>query len=418
MKVQFPETKSLKISNRLSRRNLFKGAGVAALTGLAGCGASSTMDSSKPALRLPITTYESIGLRPVINCVGTVTSLGGSLMSPEVKMAMEEASKHYIPMVELVEAAGRRIAELTGAEWGCVTSGAAGSLIAAAAACTAGADPKKMAQLPDTTGMKNELIVIKPQIGAFQGYIKAVQLKMSEYDTIKELDAAVNANTAIIGIWSELLCEGDVKLEDIISVGKKHGVPVLVDAAAERPDVPNVYLEAGADLVVYSGGKCMRGPQCAGLLFGRKDLVQAASRNIAPFGGIGRPSKVGKEEIMGVLTALDLWNNALDHEAEWRDWETKLKHISDAVSSIQSVKTEVVQPHRPSNHALRLKVTWDQNTVKINPKEVEEQLGKGEPRIMMRPSGDDGMLIMSFMIEDGDEIHIGRRLAEVLSGAV
>ena len=417
MKAQFPETKSLKVSNRLNRRDLFKGAGVAALTGLAGCSTPSNLDSSKQAPRIPIPTYESIGLRPVINCVGTVTSLGGSLMPPEVKMAMEEASNRYIPMTELIEAAGRRIAELTGAEWGCVTSGAAGSLVAAAAACVAGTDPEKMAQLSDTTGMKNELIGIKPHIGPFKGYIQAVQLKMSEYDTLDELEAAINANTAIIAIWGEILCEGDVKLEDIISIGKKHNIPVLVDAAAERPDVPNVYIEAGADLVVYSGGKCMRGPQCAGLLFGRKDLVHAASRNIAPYGGIGRVSKVGKEEIMGVLAALDLWVNGLDHEAAWKDWERKLKHIADEVSSITTVKTEVIQPHRPSNYAPRLTVTWDQNTVKVNPQEVEEQLDRGEPRIKMRPSG-DGMLIMSFMIEDGDEIHIGRRLSEILSGAV
>jgi len=203
----------------------------------------------------------------------------------------------------------------------------------------------------------------------------------------------------------------------MVRIGKKYGIPVMVDAAAERPDVPNVYLEAGADLVCYSGGKCMRGPQSAGLLLGRKDLVQAAFLNISPHHTLGRPMKVGKEEIMGMLAATEMWVNGRDHKAEWKEWERKLKHISDAVTSIPTVTTEVVQPDRPSNYAPRLSITWDQNKVKITPGEVNEKLYDGNPGIEM-PYGSRGMTIMSYMLEPGDEVPVAKRLKEVLSGAV
>ena len=397
---------------RLSRRDLFRSAGLTALAGAAGC---SGKKGFTPKITIP--TYASIGTKPIINCLGTHTNRGGSLMLPEVMMAMEEANRHYVRMDDLMEKVGKRLGELTGAEWGCVTSGAAGAMFAATCACVAGADPEKMALLPDTTGMKNEVLVAKDQRHVYDRSIWMVGMKMIEVATAEEMDARVSERTAMLDVWGEVLGDSAIKLNDIVSIGKKHGIPVMVDAAAERPDVPNCYIQAGVDLVCYSGGKCIRGPQSAGLLLGRKDLVQAAFLNIAPHHALGRPMKVGKEEIMGMLTAVEMWVHGRDHKAEWTEWERKLKYISDAVTTISSVKTEVQQPDRPSNNAPRLAITWDQNTVKISPQKVYEDLYDGEPGIEMPYSG-RGMSIMSYMLEEGDEIPVAMRLKEILSKAV
>ncbi|MBN1293504.1 MAG: aminotransferase class V-fold PLP-dependent enzyme [Candidatus Latescibacteria bacterium] len=399
--------------NRLNRRNFLKGSGLAVLTGAAGCSVKAPVKTS--AITIP--TYESIGVKPIINCLGTHTNRGGSLMLPEVIKAIEEGNKHYVRMDDLMEKVGERLAELTGAEFGCVTSGAAGAMFAATCACVAGTDPEKMALLPDTTGMKNEVLVAKDQRHVYDRSIWMAGVKMIEAETAEEMESKVTDKTAMIDVWGEVLHLSRISLKDMISIGKKHGIPVMVDAAAERPDVPNVYLKAGADLVCYSGGKCMRGPQSAGLLLGRKDLVRAAFLNISPHHALGRPMKVGKEEILGMLAATEMWVHGRDHKAEWLEWERKLKYISDAVVSIPTVKAEVQQPDRPSNYAPRLSITWDQNTVKIKPGDVNEQLYQGNPGIEM-PYGRNGMTIMSYMLEEGDEVPVAQRLKEVLSGAV
>ena len=397
----------------LTRRDIFKGTGLAALLGATGCNAKQSPVSSK----ITIPTYESIGVKPIINCMGTHTNRGGSLMLPEVMMAMQEANKHYVRMDDLMEYTGKRLAELTGAEFGCVTSGAAGAMFAATCACVAGADPEKMALLPDTSGMKDEVLVPKDQRHVYDRSIWMVGVKMIEAETAEEMETKVSERTSMIDVWSEVLHRSTIKLADMVRIGKKHGIPVMVDAAAERPDVPNVYLEACVDLVCYSGGKCMRGPQSAGLLLGRKDLCQAAFLNISPHHALGRPMKVGKEEIMGMLAATEMWVNGRDHNAEWKEWDRKLKHISDAVTPIPTVQTTVVQPDRPSNYAPRLSITWDQNKVKISPREVNERLYNGDPGIEM-PYNGKGMSIMSYMLESGDEVPVARRLKEVLSSAV
>ncbi|HUT62809.1 MAG TPA: aminotransferase class V-fold PLP-dependent enzyme, partial [Anaerolineae bacterium] len=397
----------------LTRRDIFKGTGLAALAGVSGCSTQQSQVSSK----ITIPTYESIGVKPIINCMGTHTNRGGSLMLSEVMMAMEEANKHYVRMDDLMEYTAKRLAELTGAEYGCVTSGAAGAMFAATCACVAGADPEKMALLPDTRGMKDEVLVPKDQRHVYDRSIWMVGVKMIEAEPAEEMEAKVSDRTAMIDVWGEVLHQSTIKLADMVRIGKKYGIPVMVDAAAERPDVPNVYLEAGVDLVCYSGGKCMRGPQSAGLLLGRKDLCQAAFLNISPHHALGRPMKVGKEEIMGMLAATEMWVNGRDHKAEWKEWDRKLKHISDAVASIPTVQTTVVQPDRPSNDAPRLSITWDQSNVKIAPREVNEQLYNGDPGIEM-PYDGKGMTIMSYMLESGDEVPVARRLKEVLSSAV
>lgn len=398
------------IFGSLPRRGFFRGGGAAALAGL--FGADRALGKTKGA----VTTYETIGVRPVINCWGTMTILSGSLMLPEVNPAMEEAAKHYVHMDELMEGAGKRLAELTGAEWGIVTSGAAGALAGATAACMAGADPEKMAMLPITTGMKNKVLVHRTHRNVYDRSVWMTGAQMVEYDSRDTMEAAVNDKTAMIMVLGEALDNKAIALEDIVAVGKKHGIPILVDAAAERPDIPNYYLKAGADLVTYSGGKCLRGPQSAGLLLGRKDLCRAAFLNIAPHHGFGRPMKVGKEEVIGMLTALDMWINYRDHKAEFQEWERKLGHIAKAAMRTPGVNATINQPRGRSNVAPTLSISWDTTKVRLAPDEAHRLLREGKPRIWMPVSG-MGLSIMSYMMEKGDEVIVGKRLREIFSAA-
>jgi uncharacterized pyridoxal phosphate-dependent enzyme len=396
----------------LSRRNFFRGTGLATLAGMAGSRAEAA--SGKKGLH---TTYESIGVRPVINCWGTMTILSGSLTLPEVKAAIDEAGNHYVHMDELMEGAGKRLAELTGAEWGIVTSGAAGAITGATAACMAGANPEKMALLPDTTGMKNEVLIHTSHRVVYDRSAWMTGAKMIEVNSATEMEKAAGEKTAMIFCLGEALDNGRITFEEIVAVGKRRNIPVLVDAAAERPDVPNRYLQGGADLVAYSGGKCLRGPQSSGLLLGRKDLCRAAFLNMSPHHAFGRPMKVDKGEVIGLLTALDMWVNHRDHKAEFREWERKLNYIGSRVAKIPSVTFTVNQPTRRSNVAPTLDISWDQSRVKITPDAANTQLSEGTPRIYMSLGG-KGLSIMSYMMEKGDEIIVAKRIVEVLSRAI
>jgi len=402
----------------LTRRNLLKSTGLAAVAGVTGCGTcNETAEQDQAKLRIPIPTAESIGVRPVINCWGTITVLSGSLMPVEVMMAMEEMTKKYVFIEELMEGVGQRMSELSGAEWGIITNSAAASIYLVTAACVTGDDQKKINQLPDTRDMKNE--VIMPEGHAYGYQISACRMagqKLIQVKTPEEMEAAVSDKTSSIQAIGDRTDKADpILLEDIVRIGKKYGVPTFIDAAAERPDYPNFYTQKGIDLVCYSGGKCMRGPQSAGVLLGRKDLCKAAFMNSSPHHGIGRTMKVGKEEIMGALTALDLWVNGRDHEAEYREFERKLNYIKDSLSGISGVTAEVVQPTMLSNVAPRLQITWEQTEVKISPADAHDQLLNGEPRIKMSAMG-NGLSIMSYMMEEGDEIVVSKRLKEVFSG--
>ncbi|MBT4483522.1 MAG: aminotransferase class V-fold PLP-dependent enzyme, partial [Candidatus Latescibacteria bacterium] len=371
--------------------------------------------------------------------------LGGSLMLPEAKAALEMASKQYVNIDELMDDVGRRLAELTGAEWGMISTGACACIVGATAACMAGADPEKMLLLPDTTSMKNEVIIPSNHRNVYDRAIWMVGAKIVEVNTSEEMEAAINDRTAMIALygrmfggrgiplekmkeavreyWTDIsLVEktpnaGGISLEDMVRIGKKHGIPLLVDAAAERPDFPNVYLDAGVDMVIYSGGKLMRGPQASGMLLGPKDLCKAAFLNLAPHHAYGRPMKGGKEEIMSLLAAVDMWVNGRDHEAEWKEWGRKLKYINDAVASIPGVKTKAALTERLDDTTLLLHIDWDRNNVKISPGEVHEQLRNGDPSIIIHGSR-SGVEVHGYIMDTGTEVPIAKRLKEILSGAV
>src|SRR6267142_1526480 len=248
--------------------------------------------------------YTRLGVKTVINCRGTWTYLSGSLQFPEVRAAQTEAAKYFVNMVELQHAVGRRLAELTGAESGMITSGAAGAMAAATAACMAGSDPQKIWQLPDTTGLKHEVVMVGGR-SAFDNAIRLTGAKLIIVEKPEEIAPAITGNTAMI-YTTDL---GD-KLVREAAIAKEHNVPMLLDDAAGIPPIENInlYAEMKIDLYTFSGGKGLRGPQCSGVLLGRKDLIESALRNSAPFeGAVCRPMKVGKEEVIGCLTAIETW---------------------------------------------------------------------------------------------------------------
>ncbi len=357
-------------------------------------------------------TYESLGVRPLINCQGTYTIISGSLILPEVRQAMVEASKQYVHLDELMEAVGTRIGALMQCEWGLVTNGCAAALCQVTAACVAGTDPEKMARLPDTTGMKNQVLVQPSHRHVYDHAVRMVGVEIIEVETRADLEAALSDRTAMLLVFGDAAERGAISVADMAAAGRRRGVPTFVDAAAERPDAPNWYLEQGADAVAYSGGKCLRGPQAAGLVLGRKKLLQAAFLNGAPHHALGRPMKAGKEEIMGLLAAVEQWV-VRDHEAEWRDWERRLSVIADAVEKFPSVATRVTQPGR-SNVAPNLAVGWDRDQLAISGHALARKLSAGQPRIEIS-AHDNGFGINPYMMEPGEEDIVARRVREVLA---
>jgi L-seryl-tRNA(Ser) seleniumtransferase len=379
-------------------------------------------------LRVGNDIYESIGVRPLINCRGTLTVIGGSLELPEVRAAKEAAAGHYAQLDELMEAISKRLAALTKAEWGIVTSGCAAAMAHATAACVAGANPDLHVRIPDLTGFeKDEVIIPRESRNVYDSAIRSVGVRIIQPETAEEFEAAIGPRTAMAYIFANSrMEEGPLTTDDVIRISNDHNVPVLVDAAAEILTTPSTYLERGATMVAYSGGKCIRGPQCAGLLLGRKDLVQSAWINSAPHHGYGRAMKVGKEEMIGMLMAVEMWVKR-DHPGEWRKWLGWLDHIADRVASIDGVETSVRRKPGEglSNRSPSLRIQWDSEELGITGAEVSELLYNGEPRIALRggrrrrsgagSATQTGVSITAYMMGEQDYKVVADRVFEVLA---
>jgi L-seryl-tRNA(Ser) seleniumtransferase len=284
--------------------------------------------------------YTRLGVKTVINCRGTWTYLSGSLEFPEVRQAQVEAAGYFVNMLELQRAVGRRLSELTGAESGIITSGSAGAMAAATAGCMAGTDDKYIWQLPDTTGLKHEVIMMGGR-SAFDSAIRLTGAKLVLVFSPEELANAINENTAMI--YTTDLGE---KLQRQLAIAKDRKIPMLLDDAAGIPPADNakLYAKMGIDLYCFSGGKGLRGPQCSGLLLGRKDLVEAALLNCSPReGAVCRPMKVGKEEVIGCLTALETWLK-LDDKKLYAEWNGRVDRIRKLVDTVPGVKTDIYIP--------------------------------------------------------------------------
>lgn len=377
--------------------------------------------------------YERIGVRPFINARGTWTYLSGSLELPEVRRAMEAASQQFVDMFELHRAVGQRLAEISGAESGMVTSGAAGAMAAATAACIAGKDQAKIWQLPDTTGLKNEVIMLGGRI-AFDSAIRLVGAKLVMAYSQEELQAAITDKTAMVyTTWR------DERLGKALTTTKKTGVPLLLDDAAGIPPIENLsrYAKAGVDLYCFSGGKGLRGPQCSGLLLGRKDLIEAALANCSPWeGAVCRAMKVGKEEIIGLLTAVEAWSQ-IDLNKLNDEWAKRVGRIAKLVEIVPGVTSDIQIP-TDGNSYPTLTVHWDEKRFGLTVEECDQQLRAGDPRIEVLTSSNPSLLsviheggpkehelarhpnqlqIVSMTLQEGEDLMIGQRLRDILRNA-
>src|SRR5947207_4920237 len=320
--------------------------------------------------------YTRLGVNTVINCRGTWTYLSGSLEFPEVRQAQVEAAQHFVNVIDLQRAVGRRLSDLTGAQSGIVTSGAAGAMAAATAGCMAGADDKNIWQLPDTTGLKHEVTMVGGR-SAFDSAIRLTGAKLVLVYSEEELANAINENTAMI--YTTHLGE---KLQRELAVAKDRKVPMLLDDAAGIPPVENakLYASMGIDLYCFSGGKGLRGPQCSGLLLGRKDLIEAALLNSSPReGAVCRPMKVGKEEIIGCLIALETWLK-LDEKKLYADWNGGVDRIRKLVETVPGVRTDIFIP-QDGNRYPTLRVYWDQQGWRYQIADCVQELRSGDPVI-------------------------------------
>ena len=366
--------------------------------------------------------YQSIGVRPLVNARGTFTILSGSLMLPEVRTAMNEAARSYVHLDELTDAIGARLAVLTGAEWGMVTSGCAAALTHATAACVAGGNPDLHIRIPQLAGFpRDEVVIPRHSRNVYDAAVRAVGVRVIEVATREELEIALGPRTAMIYLFAgPRLDESELNLTDIAPLAQSRGVPILVDAAAEKLTIPNVHLKRGATLVGYSGGKCLRGPQTAGVLLGRKDLVRAAWIHSAPHHGFGRAMKVGKEEAIGMLMAVEMWIKR-DHDAEWEQWRSWLEHIANRVAVIDGVTTRIIQPPGLSNHTPSLSILWDRSRAGLSGETVVQMLFDSDPRIALSAVGDvrtpeeTGVSVNPYMLSPGNERVVADRLYEVLS---
>ena len=400
-----------------SRRNfLARGGLVSALAGLSGR-LFAHPGGNAAAERRSTNIYEQLGVRTRINAKGTYTHLSGSLMPAEVSQALEEASRHYVYLVELHEAVGKKIAGMLGVEAAMVTSGAAGAIMLGTAACVAGNDPEKILRLPDTTGMKNEVIIQKTHRMAFDHAIRNVGVRLVVVETLAELENAVNEKTAMMFFLNAAQNRGQVNMEKFIEVGKRRGVPTFNDAAADVPPVEHLseYVRKGFDLVSFSGGKGLRGPQCAGLLLGRKDLIEAALLNNNPHEDtLGRPMKVGKEEIVAMYAAVERYVK-VDHEAEWKDWEARLDTMESAVSSVPGVRTSRFVPEI-ANHVPHVRFEWDEEALGMTQADCARQLEEGEPSIVcLVGERERGIAVTPYMMMPGEEKIVARRLKEIFA---
>lgn len=410
-------------ATNMKRREIVKSLALLPLAGTTSVPrAFSETKIQKPSKSL----YSTLGVRPVINGRGTITVIGGCRLLPEVESAMREAARDYVMLDELMEAVGTRLGELTGAESGMVTSGATAALILATTGTITGGDPDKLWQLPDLSNMKNEVIIPKYSWTAYESSVRGVGVKMVTVENIQELESAINPRTAMILVLAgSKSMSGPFSLKEITKVAKPRQVPVLVDAAAEGLPLPNPHIEMGADLVAYSGGKYLGGPQCAGLLIGRKDLISAAWMTAAPHHGYARGYKVGREEILGMLAAVEMWRKR-DHQKEIRVWTQRLEYIASLLKNIPGVTLEITQPkpNELSNPSPDLHVRWDMSRIPMTGFDVEQLLWNGEPRVAVSgmgsflpfpPNMEPNILINTSQLNSGEEKIIAERVREVLS---
>lgn len=410
----------MKTAGIWNRRNFLSSFGAIAAAGWPG-NALARGKRAAAAAAASGNIYKELGVKTIINAWGTITIIGGSLIPPEAVAAMNAAAEHYVSIPDLLEATGDRVAkmlkDLPADHSATITSGAAGAIMCGVAGTLTGENKELISQLPDLTGMKSEVLMLKSQHQHY-GYnpqILASGVKIVEVESPDDVRRAVSEKTALMYFANYMDTTSEIKVADWAKLGKQHNVPTFNDCAADTPPLSHLtdYNNMGYDLVAFSGGKGLRGPQCSGLLLGRKDLVRAARFNSAPFDpAIGRGMKVGKEEIVGMWKALEVYLNT-DHEKQTREWWDRLHYISNHLRSIPGVYTADFVPPI-ANHVPTMRVEWDTQKVALTSAEASKFLDSGDPAVKVGDGpGGNSISLVSFMLKPGEERLIASRLKEM-----
>ncbi|MFN0170878.1 MAG: aminotransferase class V-fold PLP-dependent enzyme [Bryobacteraceae bacterium] len=399
-----------------TRRGIVRGFGFSSLLSLFPFARNAAAARSTPP-----NVLKELGIRPLLNFRGTHTVIGASKQWPELHEAMAEISRHFVPLGELQDKVGARIAALMGTEDAYVTTGAAGAITIGTCGCLTGEDTAKVRQLPDLTGMKSEVVILKAHRNGYDHAVRNTGVKIVEPESREQFVNALNANTAMVyflgghsGDWDS---PQPLPIDEMMPITKKAGVPVMVDAANMLPPWENLRKLAalGVDLICSSGGKHMRGPQCSGILAGRRDLVRAARLNSSPFSdSLGRPMKVGREEIVGAWLAAEKYSK-LDFEAIDREYKAQADYLADQLRKIRGMRVSFA-PHDKTRRVHRVVAEWDEKALGISGDECEKLLLDGEPRVaVMRQK--QAIMFTVFMNDPGDEKFAAKRMREIFSDA-
>ncbi len=400
----------------MKRREAIKGLAILPVAG-AVLGASypiSPLIAAPPKRDL----FSELGLRKFINAAGTYTFMTGSLLPEEVVEAMVAASKEFVLLDDVQDKVGERIAAICHAEAATVTAGCWSAMVLGTAGVLTGKDQKKISLLPDVSSMKSEVITQNSHNSGYVHALKNTGVKIVAVETAQELENAINEKTAMLWFLNYAAPSGSIQHQEFVALGKKHNIPVMIDIAADVPPVENLwkYNDMGFDLVCISGGKALRGPQSAGILMGKKDLIEAARLNAPPRGGnIGRGMKVNKEEVFGMYAAIERYIN-IDHEKEWKIWEERVAVIENAAKKVSGVTTTVTVPPI-ANHTPTLTISWDINKIKVTREEFQDRLRKGIPSVEVVAGKDNSINITVFMLEPKQEKIVAARIYEELSKA-
>jgi L-seryl-tRNA(Ser) seleniumtransferase len=414
----------MQLRSKWNRRNFLGSAGaVAGLIATAGksigwARGASPASATLTGLGQTGNVYDELGIATVINCEGTMTVLGGSLPHPELEAVMLQAGRHFVSVPDLEVVAGKRIAQMLKLPDGftaLVTSGAAAAIQSGLAGILTGDNETLIRQLPDLTGMKSEVIIQKSHRNPFDHQLRTTGVKLVEIETREQLRRAVNERTAMMHFTNFANAAGEIKVDEWPKLAKQYNLPCMNDAAADTPPVSHLwdYTVMGYDLVTFSGGKAIRGPQCAGLLIGRTELVANALLNNSPHEDtIGRSQKVGKEEIVGMVKALELYLSE-DHDALSREWQTRLDNIARQVTKVPGVSTSFFTPDI-ANHVPHLHITWEESRVHITAREASKWLRSAKPSIVIGSGeGRPGLTMSSFMLQPGEDKIVADQLVKL-----
>ncbi len=366
--------------------------------------------------------YQMLGVPRIINAAGTITTLGGSLMPPEVTAAWKQASQSFVPLLQLQDRIGEAISKLLQVDAALVTTGAAGGILLGTAAAMTYRDHNLIEALPVAPEEGWEVIRQKSHQACYDHQITACGVRLVEVETVEELYRSIHKKTVMMMAYNVHEENSTIRRSDWLAAAKKRGVPTLLDAAADTPPLDRMwkYNHMGYDMVVFSGGKGLRGPQGTGLLLGRKELIEAAKRNTSPYcSNLGRGMKVSKEDMVAMWAALDRFVH-LDHRAEWDRWLQQIREIETFVEALPTVTTKTVIPPI-ANHVPHLVIDWDQKRIPLTPAQMKIQLSEGDPSISIarvHGTGQEGFLVSVFVLQPGESAIVGGRIKSIFETAM